>query len=390
MSVFKVFFKIIKYNWASLAIYLFIYIGLVTIGGAGSGEQAVVDFEMNKTNMVIFNEGEESPLVEAFRTYLAAYTNQVQLPDEEEALQDALHFGKIDYILRIPEGFVADVLAGTPQVIEKTLVPQSAQAMFTDTFVESYWQRVAQYSEHMPGLTEETYALYVRESFKESSEVVVRQSPTPKQRGVLFTMNYIGYILVTMMILIVGMGIERFYSEDVYRRSCCGAKSKTTLYLQLFWAHVCVALLAYGMLISIVGVKYQYSFVSEKGLLYLLNGGVFLSVALSIGFLIGRVVRRRHVQNMVANVVGLGLSFVSGVFVTRSYLPEEVLEVAKFAPMYWYVDANEQIDALTVMGGEQVVVIMQSIGVQVGFMVAILSVGLVVNKYYGRVERRGE
>ena len=41
----------------------------------------------------------------ALNRELSRVANFVELPDETEALQDALYFRTVTYILRVPEGF---------------------------------------------------------------------------------------------------------------------------------------------------------------------------------------------------------------------------------------------------------------------------------------------
>lgn len=67
---------------------------------------------------------------------------------------------------------------------------------------------------------------------------------------------------------------------------------------------------------------------SKTGLLLLLNSFIFSFVSLSIGFLISILVKGRNGVSAAANILGLGLSFISGAFVSQALLGESVLFAA--------------------------------------------------------------
>ena len=78
---------------------------------------------------------------------------------------------------------------------------------------------------------------------------------------------------------------------------------------------------------------------------------------------------------MASNVLGLGMSFLCGVFVTQSLLGEEILNIGKLLPAYWYVRANNMIygaDGAVFDHGE----IMACIGIQALFASAVFAAAL--------------
>ena len=69
------------------------------------------------------------------------------------------------------------------------------------------------------------------------------------------------------------------------------------------------------------------------------------------------------------------MSFLCGVFVKQSLLGEEILNVGKFLPAYWYVRANNMI-----FGGDGAVFdqkeVWVSIGIEALFAAAMLAAAL--------------
>ncbi len=83
----------------------------------------------------------------------------------------------------------------------------------------------------------------------------------------------------------------------------------------------------------------------------------------------------------IATVLSLGISFISGVMVPQEILSENVLNIAKFFPVYYFIKANNTyIDSLWDIRGELLMIIL--------FAVVFLLVGLIIsNRSRGSQER---
>ena len=75
-------------------------------------------FNQQKSNIAFISE-EKSPLIDGLKHELEKVANFVDLPDEKEALQDALYFRSVYYILRVPEGFTESFMKGENVQLEK-------------------------------------------------------------------------------------------------------------------------------------------------------------------------------------------------------------------------------------------------------------------------------
>ena len=80
---------------------------------------------------------------------------------------------------------------------------------------------------------------------------------------------------------------------------------------------------------------------------------------------------------MASTIVGLGSSFLTGVFVDRFLLAPSVLAVGKLLPTYWYVDVELALtDGIT--GNKNT--ILAGYGIQILFAVLLFAVGIVCSK----------
>ena len=104
-------------------------------------------------------------------------------------------------------------------------------------------------------------------------------------------------------------------------------------------------------------------------------------MALSIAFLAGKFIRNPGVQNAFANVVALGLSFLSGVFVEQDMLGEGILRFARFEPVYWYVKATAGIRGLSDYSLKSIQGPVNAILIQLGFAAVIFMVALALSKH---------
>ena len=80
---------------------------------------------------------------------------------------------------------------------------------------------------------------------------------------------------------------------------------------------------------------------------------------------------------MISNILGLGMSFLCGIFVPQSMLGEKVLAIGRFLPAYWNVRIVNMLapyadDALSMR------TYWMCIGIQLLFFVVLFTVYLVV------------
>ena len=55
--------------------------------------------------------------------------------------------------------------------------------------------------------------------------------------------------------------------------------------------------------------------------------------------------KKAETVSMVSNVIALGMSFLSGVFVPIEFLGDGIIKVAHFLPAYWYIMGARLIDS---------------------------------------------
>ena len=100
MQVFKLCMKIFKRNLPTMMIYVIIFL-LIAIGVSFSNQAVSESVYSDEKTDVAFFSSENTPLVKGLKQELAKSVNFVNLPDQTEALQDALYFRKVYCIFRM-------------------------------------------------------------------------------------------------------------------------------------------------------------------------------------------------------------------------------------------------------------------------------------------------
>lgn len=382
MQVYKAYFKIIKKHFASIAVYFGIFLlfaALVT--AALNGAPTAESFSQSKNSIALFS-GESTPLVDGIKDYLGQNATIVSIPDETQEIQDALFFGRISCVIRIPEGFTQSFLSGKNDVqIEKTAVSGQAEDIYTGLYVNKYLQTAGLYVQNMPGITEAQLVENVGSDLAQQASAHVNTFNKPVTVNYLsYYFQYLAYSIMAIMIMGITTVMLSFNEADVSNRISCSPLKPSGMSLQMLLGNITFALVFWAALCVFVFMLYPQAALNAGAILLCLNALVFTFVSLSIGFLIGRFIKSYGAQGMIMNVIALGLSFLSGVFIPQEVLGDSVLDVARFTPSYWYVKAVDDIRNMSSISSQTVMPVVYSILIQAGFAAAIIIISLVISK----------
>lgn len=382
MQVFKVYFKVIQKNLFTMFIYLGIFLFLsVALSNLGGGN-VNTDFTQTKTRIAFINNDGDSKLVDGFKNYLAKNTNIINIPDNREKLQDALFFRKIEYIVRIPAGYSKDFLDRKNVQIEKTTVPSSVSSMYMDFLINKYFNTAKLYLNNIPGFSEAQLVEEVSKNIDLNTKVEVNNfgSKSSENDVITYYFSYFAYSMFAIVILGVTSFMMVFNDVDIKKRNLSSPIKTSSINMQMILGNLTFVLGVWAALIFFGILIYGSEMLSANRLLMWLNSLILSFVFLSISFLIGSFIKSKGAQAAAANVLSLGLCFISGVFVPQFLLGKTVLTIASFTPTYWYVKANNALASLVNYSPDNLLPIVYSMLVQLGFAIAILAVALVIVK----------
>jgi ABC-2 type transport system permease protein len=383
MQVFRLCLKILKKQIPSMLIYIIIFLAIALIMSSATANEQQQDnsFTRAKSNMALISE-ENTPLIDGFKQELGKVANFVELPDDHEALQDALYFRSVSYILRVPEGFTESFMQGENVQLQKTIVPNSISNTYIDLCIDQYFNTARLYVQQMENISQESLVQYLKSDLAVGASVELKtvsdQSVNHNYANYYF--NYLSYSLLSVLILGMAALMLVFYDSELKRRNACSPLSSKSVNLQFI-----LAILVFTVLSCLIMVTFCILFNFKNSLnlntvYFIINSFVFAVCGAGISFLIGNLVKSHNAIPAISNVVTLGLCFISGVFVPLELLGNTAIKIASFTPTYWFVKANNQIAELTQFGFADVEPIFSSMLIQIGFALAFFAAALVVNK----------
>lgn len=381
MQVFKLYFKILINSSVTLVLYGIIFAVLITLMSLGQ-TKVNTNFEETKINTALVNYNEDNVFVQNFLTYISNYCNLIEVEGNENELTDALIFRKADYILTIPYEFGEDFLAGKEVHVEKKTIPGGMYETVIDHAINRYISTAKTYLYVKPDLSEADLVTNVNRDLNKDAVVSINYNRTAKDYSFYNKyFNLASYFLLACCFLGVGVIMLTFHNVPIRHRNLVTPMTFKSMDLQLIAGNI-IFITVYDLFFILLGfLLNREKQIDLTVLLFWLNLFVFSLGALSLSYLSAILVKKKEINDMLSYVLPLGLSFISGAFIPQSLLGEEVLKLAQFSPLYWFVRANDTIAVLHSYSFQDTADIFISIAIQFGFAGAIFSLALAAGKH---------
>lgn len=381
MPVFKICMKVFKKNLPIMMIYVGIFLAVSALIANATRDANQKGFSQTRRPIAIFSN-EESPIIDALKEELSKVALIKEIEDDQESIQDALYFREVYYILRIPDGFSESLMQGEVMQLEKTVIPNSVDNVYLDMQVNQFFKIAKLYAAGMDEISMEELADYVSRDMEKVASLSMKseEGKEQDQSYANYFFNYLAYSLFSVLVLGISTIILVFNNIHIKRRNACSPISSGSRNFQFLMANT-----VFSMIVWVVMVTFCILFDFENSqsmntVFFIINSLIFTICAASISFLIGHFAKNQEAVSAITNVVALGPSFISGVFVPQAFLGPQVLKVASFTPTYWYVKANNVIAGLTRFDQDSLRELFQIMGVEIGFAVAFVALTLAVGK----------
>lgn len=381
MPVFKLCMKIIKKNIPTMLIYIFVFLLVSILISTSSTKDQEKLMNQSKTNIAFISD-ENSVFINGLKDQLGTIANFVNIEDNTEALQDALYFRSVEYIIRVPKGFTDDFMSGKDVQLEKTIVPASISNAYIDLSINQYLSTAKLYINQVSGISQETLVQHLKTDLNKQTQVELLKTATDKgdTNFTKYYVNYLSYSLLSVILLGIGTIMMVFNNSDIKRRTGCSPLSPRNITIQYILANLMLALVTWIiMIVACLIINYKNT-LNISSLYFLLNSFVFTVCCVSIGFLVGKFVKNQNAISAACNVITLGSCFISGVFVPQELLSDSVLKMASFTPTYWYVKANNVIAELSQFDYSHVSTVLSYMLIEMVFALSFFAVTLVVGK----------
>ena len=384
MQVYKTFFKIAKKYLTSCLIYAFVFIAIM-IAMSRIGSESVNDrFKADKVSFAVI-DNDNTAASQALFDYLKDKHTLVELKDySNEKLQDYMYYEKIQYLLIIPQGYEEKLINNdTKDLLSHSMRTDSAKGYFFNQDVDAYLDCLRLYLTADYSLDEALDA--AKDSLATVSETAINtvSFDTKKENiptGMAYYFQYLSYMLMSGIVIAVSPILISFHRNSLQERLACSSTTpgKQGLAIGLGCVTYCLAVWLIFMIIAVFMYKPANMF-SEPGFMLMLNSLIYTLCVTLITLIIGSFSLEPNALNLISNILGLGASFLCGVFVPMWYLSDKVLMFSQFLPPYWYMKNLNMISGASGQAFSKASYY-NYLGIEALFILALTAVFLLVNK----------
>lgn len=380
MQLFKAFMKIARKRLPSSIIYFCIYAVITFAMGATYQNNMNTTFQSKSLKLCIIDE-DCSTASTSLTGYLDSLHELVELENDPAILQDNLYYRYISYVLTIPAGFEEKLLNGdTDRMLVNVKVPGSTTGEFIDQQINQYTQTLQIYL--AGGYTLEEA---IAETDKMLTDIVPVESITfekennDERKEVFYFYRYLPYIFIVLLFSGLAPIVIIFHKKELHDRTSCSSLGLTNRNTQLAIGCVAYSLIVWLGFLLLGVAAYGKGMFTPNALYAMLNSFVFLLISAGLTLFLCNFAPSWNALNAAANVVGIGMSFLCGVFVEQSMLSAGVLRIARFLPAYWYIKANDMLSGLV---AEQfsLTAYWTALGIQLLFAAAFFAATLAASK----------
>jgi len=376
MTVFKTYLKILRKNLFMIIVFSLL---LVIFGGLRmTSEDKSLSFNAVKPDVLIVNKDENKGITKGFIKYIKNNSETPKIENNEDKRNDALFYNEVDYIIYIPEGFNRDFMNGTIDKIE-VKKGNNFNASYAEMMINRYLKIASTYREKTTNPDE--LVKMVDKNLKNNTKIeITTKLDTDKLTSAEFFFNFESYSVLVCLIFIISLILSIFNEERIRKRTIISSTSYKTNNRLLFLCNLLYAFTIWVAYFILAIIMLGDILWTSNGILYIINSFVHLITVTSLAFLIGNIVSSKDAVNGITNVVGLGTSFLCGVFVPLEYLPNSVVNIAHALPTYYYVKSNTIITTLEEINFTTLKPVLINMGILLGSAVVFIILSNIVSK----------
>lgn len=388
MTVFKTFLKVL--NKCKFSVILNTVILLIFAGVNMQASDTQMNFEATKPDILIVNQDTNIGITQNLTKYLEGNCEIIAVKDNEDAINDALFYRDVNYVIYIPQNYRQDVLKGeNPEIQIKST--GDYQASYAEMLLARYVKVQNIYVKELVKQTdnktladekvENEIIEKINQTISKQTEIeMTSKLDTTGLEKATFYYNFANYTLLAGAILVICLILSSFHEERIRKRTIVSSMK--------YQKHNRILLLGNGLFALVLWLFYVFiSFFvvgnvmfSMQGIIYMINSFVFTLCALTIAFLVGSIINNKNAMNGIVNVIALGSSFLCGAFVPVEWLPDAVLKIAHILPSYWYIQSNELVKTMEEFNLETLKPIMINMGVVLLFAIGFIIVANLIER----------
>jgi ABC-2 type transport system permease protein len=376
MTIFRTFLKVLNKCKVPIITYTII---LVLFGAFNmTTSDNSTNFVASKPDILIINNDEKVGVTENLINYIEKNSNIIDIKADEEAINDALFYRDVNYIIYIPNNYRKDFLDNKNPKIEIKSTGDY-QSSLAEMMLERYIKVANIYLKTFN--TEDELISNVNNTLAKQSKIeVTSKLDTNQLSRVAFYYNFANYAILAGCVYVVCLILSSFKNEKIQKRTIISSMNYKKYNKQLLISNGLFAVVLWIFYVLLSFILLGNVMFTMHGVMYMANSLIFTICALTIAFLIGNIMNNKEAINGIVNVVALGSSFLCGSFVPMEWLPDTVLKIAHILPSYWYIKSNELLKTVEEFNFETLKPIFMNMTVIVGFIIIFVIITNIVSK----------
>ena len=376
MTVFKTFLKILNKNKFIIILYTLF---LIFFGGFNmQTSESNINFVASKPDIMIVNYDEEKGITKDLIKYIEENSNVVDLKNNEDAINDALFYRDVNYVVYIPKNYNKDFMDGkNPEIEIKST--GDYQSSFAEMLLLRYIKVANIYQKSIN--SEEELINKINETLSKKSEVkITSKLDTNILSKATFYYNFANYSIMACLIYVICLILASFKDIKIQKRTIISSTNYKTLNRQLLLSNSLFSIILWMIYVVLSFILVGDIMFSIHGIFYLINSFVFTICATTIALFIGNIVSNKNTISGIVNVIALGSSFLCGAFVPMEWLPDGVIKIAHILPSYYYISNNEVLKTLELINLNTIKPILLNIIIVLSFSIMFIILTNIVSK----------
>ncbi len=380
MIVFKTFLKILNKNKFIIIMYTAI---LIFFGGMNmSTNDKSTNFVTSKPDILIINNDEDIGITKNLIDYIKSNSNIIDIKNDEDAINDALFYRDVNYIIYIPTNFRSYFLENkNPQIEIKTT--GDYQVSLAEMMLERYLKVANIYNSILDNEDDIIESINNTLSKEVKAEITSKLDTDSLSKVTLFY-NFSNYSILAGCVYVICLILSSFKDEKIRKRTIISSTNYKKINRNLLISNSLFALILWFFYVILSLVLLGDIMFSIHGLICIINSFIFTICALTLAFLLANLINSKDAINGIVNVVALGSSFLCGAFVPMEWLPDSVIKIAHFLPSYWYIKTNELLKTMEIFNFDTMKPIIINMAV-----IILFSIGfIIITNYFSRKKRK--
>jgi len=376
MIVFKTFLKVLKSCKTPIIMYT---VFLVVFGGLNmQTSDTATSFESTKPDILIINNDEDKGITKNLIDYIKDNSNIIDIKDTEEAINDALFYRDVNYIIYIPDNYREDFLNNqNPKIEIKSTGDYNAS--LAHMMLEKYVKVANTYNAKLNN--EEEIISNINKTLSVKTEIELTSNlDTNNLARATFYYNFMNYSLLAGLVYVICLILSSFNEIKVKKRTIISSMKTSTHNKNLLLSNGLFAIILWIFYVVLGFILLGDIMFTTHGIIYIINSFIFMICSLTIAFLIATLVNNKNAINGIVNVVALGTSFLCGAFVPMEWLPSSVINIAHVLPSYWYIKTNELLKTIEIFNFETLKPIIINMIVILLFTILFIVITNIVSK----------